>query len=234
MVDGQKVARAAARSPIPRSIPGCCGFQTSVPGEDDPKPHIRVAGKSLWTLLLDRPHRHAVVRKFKRCIFRAGPHSTGLRNLRNGERIDVGAQFVRIERRQLLLRRRQFADGHPGGQNSGPLQEPAARNQIKASLRSNINQAGKGTKPFARLKSNIKCNCCRWIAVTSYDQPGGRVKDVRRGVGVLEIKHRVQPPGKRIKGARDALTTQPVVLDKPQNRALVSHRVIDVVLLGVG
>ena len=56
----------------------------------------------------------------------------------------------------------------------------------------------------------------------------------RSVVGVLEVKHRVQAAGKRIEGARDPLTTQPVVLDKPQDRGLVGDRVIDVVLLGVG
>jgi hypothetical protein len=47
-------------------------------------------------------------------------------------------------------------DGHPGSQNSGLPQEPAAGNQIKASRKSNINQAGKGMKPFARFQSNSK------------------------------------------------------------------------------
>jgi hypothetical protein len=66
-----------------------------------------------------------------------------------------------------------------------------------------------------------------------HNQSGGRVENVLRGVGVLEIKHRVQPPGKVIKRSRDSLAVQPVVLDEAQNRGLIGHRVIDVVLLGV-
>src|ERR1700691_6700705 len=49
----------------------------------------------------------------------------------------VGTQFVGIESRQLRLTRRQFANGYPGSQHSRLPQEPAARNQIKAS-RQNI------------------------------------------------------------------------------------------------
>jgi hypothetical protein len=67
-----------------------------------------------------------------------------------------------------------------------------------------------------------------------HNQSGGRVENALRGVGVLEIKHRVQPPGKVIKRSRDSLAVQPVVLDEAQNRGLIGHGVIDVVLLRVG
>src|ERR1700693_3229954 len=67
-----------------------------------------------------------------------------------------------------------------------------------------------------------------------HNQSGGRVENVLRCVGVLEIKHRIEPPGKVIKRSRDSLAVQPVVLDEAQNRALVGHGVIDVVLLREG
>lgn len=73
-----------------------------------------------------------------------------------------------------------------------------------------------------------------WFVLLLRYQPGGCVKDVSSGIGVPEIKHRVQPAGKGIEGTGDTLTIQPVVLDKAQNRTLVSHRVIDVVLPRVG
>jgi hypothetical protein len=76
--------------------------------------------------------------------------------------------------------------------------------------------------------------CCSWWVWLDRGLAGRWVQDQGSGVGVLEIKHRVQATGKVIKGARDPLTTQPVILDKAQNRGLVSDRVIDVVLSCVG
>src|SRR5262249_3520099 len=56
------------------------------------------------------------------------------------------------------------------------------------------------------------------------------VIEERLMVVTAEVEHAVDRVGKGIERAGDALTVQPVVLDKPEDRRLVGYRVIDEVL----
>jgi hypothetical protein len=115
----------------------------------------------------DLPHGQAVERDLQAGILRAGTHSAGLCDLRNGKQIDVGSQFSRIQSR-LFLGGWQIAERNSGGQNSSSFEEPATRDQIKASLTRfhtascNINQTGQGTK------IPLPCLHCRSATEDSY------------------------------------------------------------------
>jgi hypothetical protein len=57
-----------------------------------------------------------------------------------------------------------------------------------------------------------------------YDFSGGRIQHIRTVVaGIIEVKHAVQRARERIEGAGYALIVEPVVLDEPQDRALIGE-----------
>src|ERR1700752_1223962 len=67
------------------------------------------------------------------------------------------------------------------------------------------------------------------------DETAVVIEQVEPGIGsALEVDHAVERSGEHVKGAGDALATEPVVFDETGDRRLIGDNVVDVVALRIG